>query len=549
MSLRIGQLNTTCYFPNRHRGDAEIVDRLARGRFPRDLGEHLGPSLARQPAIVRIRRLPMRVIIPASEFNENALSLKWRQAFAKALFTALAYPTGAGPFEVFRAESVASFVASAIQDLLNGIAVTKWQYAEFEEIFRLGSTQAALALICEWPRHSLAVLLEFAQRAVLDRVLARFDDLAMERLFALLARPPDAETEPLSVAGLIAAAKLALGHLPEKTIALRSRPYALSLFVEGHRTSQPVPSPRALFHALLALAVLLNEEVFWPDREAFWPGIPRGEPWANRLPSNVIAVLETIGRDIRGHMQPFSPMKTPGGPQMLGGTSSPQLAELDRLLTSLRTGLKVPPPSARPTEARWISSEWCGLFFLASTLARLGWIPAWKQLADFHLGGVACLVAGLALAITEKFDIAVPPLDPGIALFAGYLGDPDIAHLRRVFQEFPREVRLRVLHAALPEEAVDEAAETWESTFERLAGSLLRDFASRIRGFRQATRQGIVRSFIARPGRIRIEPEHVVVFPGPSPFHVALHISGMDAPIEAVSWLGGRRLEFELGDL
>jgi hypothetical protein len=549
MALRIGQLNTTCHVPPRREGDADVVDRLARGRFPRDLGEHLGPSLARQPAIVRIRRLSLRVIIPASEFNEDALSLQWRQAFGKALFTALAYPTGAGPFEVFRAESVASFVASAIQDLLNGTAVTQWQYAEFAEIFRLGNTQAALALICEWPRQSLAVVLELAQRAVLDRVLARFDDLAMERLFALLARPRDAETEPLSVADLIAAAKLALGHLPEKAIALRSRSYALSLFVESHRTSQPVPSPHALFHALLALAVLLNEEVFWPDREAFWPGIPLGEPWVKWLPSNVTAVLETISREIRGQMRPVSPMKTPGGPQMLGGTSSPQLAELDRLLTNLRTELKVPLPSARPAEARWISSEWCGLFFLLGTLARLGWIPAWRQLADFQAGGVACLVAGLALAVTEKFDVAVPSIDPGIALFAGYLGDPDIIHLRRVFQEFPREVRLRVLRAALPQEAVDEAAKTWEATFDRLADALLRDFASRIRGFRQAKRQGIVRSFIARPGRIRIEPERVVVFPGPSPFYVALHISGMDEPIEAVSWMGGRRLEFELGDL
>jgi hypothetical protein len=566
MSLRIGQFNTACHFPARFRREAELVDGLARGRFARDLGEYLGPSLARQPAIVRIRQLPLRVLIPARELNQDALSLRWRQAFGKALFTALAYPTGVGPFEVFRAESVASFVASAIRSLLDGTAANAWQYAEFEPFFRKGSTPGALALICEWPRQSMAVLLDLAQRGVLDRLLARFDDLALERLFALLARPPDSETEPLWIADLIAAAKLALARLPEKTVALRSRAYALSLFVEAHRARQYLTSPRALFHALLALAVLLNDEVFWPDSS-------REELWVKRLPLNVRAVLESLAMQIRREMQTPSSMDVEAMPGALaqrgrtappligdlhrllsglktrGAIQSPRLAELPKLLAQLRGELHVPPPSDRPAEVRWISSGWCGMFFLMSTLARLGWIPAWNRLAEFETGGVACLVAGLALAIAEKFDPAVPPMDPAIALFAGYLGDPAIAHMRGVFQEFPRESRAKVLQAALPHQAGHVAAESWEATFALLAETLLRDFAARIRGFRQATRQNIVRSFLARPGTIRVEDERIVVFPDPSPFHVALHIAGMDGTVEASLWLGGRPIEFHLADL
>ena len=34
-----------------------------------------------------------------------------------------------------------------------------------------------------------------------------------------------------------------------------------------------------------------------------------------------------------------------------------------------------------------------------------------------------------------------------------------------------------------------------------------------------------------------------------SPYHVALHISGMDDPLPSVSWMGGRRLEFHLSGL
>ena len=592
MSLRIDQFNTTCHVPLQRRSDAEIVDRLARGRFATDLGEHLGPSLARQSAIIRIRRLPMRIIIPASELNEDALSLRWRQEFGKALFTALAYPAGAGPLEVFRADSIADFVALVICDLLDGTAPAKWQYAEFELFFRLGSTQAALALICEWPQQSLAVLLHLAEQGVLARLLSRFEDGALERVFAVLAPSTEAEAKTLSIADLITAARLVIQHRPDKTLALRSRAYALYLFVKAQGARQPLPSPRALFHALLALVVLLNEDVLWP-------GIPRGESRMGRLPFNVTAILESIakaltalldrdlskaaltpdesrsdhaeaifadileniGGVLRNYVQstlnidPQKPMhqafagKTSGDSQARGGRITAQLAELDQFLQLLRVELKIPSPPVKPLEVLWISSDWCGLFFLSSTLERLGWIPAWGQLPDFQTGGPCCLVAGLALAIAGRFDPAVPSLDPAIALFAGFLHEPDLAHARRVFQNFPVAARLRVLRAALPHERVDQAAESWEGTFECLAETLLRTFASRIRGFRQATRQGIVRSFIARPGRVRIEPERLVVFPAPSPYNVALHISGMDDPVDSSVWLGRRRIEFELGDL
>jgi len=522
MTLRIGQLVTTCHVPRRHQREAELVDLFARGRFGKDLAGHLGPSLSRQPAIVRIRLLPLRVIIPASELNEDSLSSAWTQAFSKALFTALAYPTGAGPFEVFRADSVASFVASAIRDLLEGTASTQWQYAEFEHIFRLGSTPAALELLSQWPWESVAILTELAKGRVLERLLARFDELALERLFTVLARPEHAEPPPLSIADLMAAAKLVLRHAPEKFSALRTRGYALRLYVEARRIGESVRSPRAVFHSLLALAILLSEDV------SFLSPAASDEPGSKRLPPAVPAVLEVVAR------------------QMQARPHAPGLVQLNQVLSDLRIELKVPLPPAAASKPRWISSDWCGLFFLAGTLDRLGWTAAWNQLSHFHSGGISCLLAGLAMSIVGKFEPEPRALDDGIALFSGYTDPPDLAHLRRVFQEYSRDARLEVLGAASSEE---DAAVNWAATFDQLAETLLHSFASRIRGFRQATRQSIVRTFIAIPGRVRIEPDRIVVVPEPSPFHVALRIAGLDAPIEGVSWLRGRRLEFELGNL
>ena len=593
MTMHIDQFNTTCYVPHQHRCDAERVDQLVRGRFAQDLGEHLGPGLTRQPAIVRIKLLPMRVILEASDLNEDALSIKWRREFSKTLFTALAYPPGIGPFEVYRAESIAGFVAAAIRDVLDGSAPNNWQFAEFESFFRLGSTQAALALICEWPQHCLGVLLSLADQGILSRLSSRFDDGSLDRIFNTLATASEPGTKAISVDELIAAARLALERPPERVMLLRTRSYALLLFVEACRASQPISSPRALFHTLLALSVLLNEEVFWPgvpqdepqsvrlpsnvidvlqsiaiaiasnlDQDSLWTGRSQGEPHATSLRSGLATILQSIGAALHKQVQATitfdTRLSTHANLAGIGQRSlsakgadgiSTQLVELDRLLQSLRAELKVPMPLAKPLEARWISGEWCGLFFLASTLERLGWIAAWRELSEFQAGGIGCLVIGLVLAIQGKFNPTVPSIDAVSTLFAGYLNDPDLSNARRVFEEYPREIRLRVLQAALLHSDAVSLAQSWESTFEHLAEVLLQAFASRIRGFRQATRQGIVRAFVARAGRIRIEPDRLIIFPAPSPFNVVLHVSGIDSPVVSSLFSNGRRVEFELGDL
>ena len=130
----------------------------------------------------------------------------------------------------------------------------------------------------------------------------------------------------------------------------------------------------------------------------------------------------------------------------------------------------------------------------------------------------------MALAIAGKMEPAPQALDPGLALFAGYVEEPDLDRLRRVLK-------------------ADAAM------FEQRADVLIRSFAEHLRGFRQASRASIVRTFIQRAGRIRMDDERIVVTPEDSPYQVALHIGGMDGPIDALSWVGGRRLEFEVGNL
>jgi hypothetical protein len=94
-----------------------------------------------------------------------------------------------------------------------------------------------------------------------------------------------------------------------------------------------------------------------------------------------------------------------------------------------------------------------------------------------------------------------------------------------------------------------DACRDWETTFDCLAAGLTREFAERVRGFRKAAAAYVIKTFFRQPGRICIEDKRILVILQNNPFHIALHISGMDESVESVSWLGDRRLEFRLEGL
>jgi hypothetical protein len=517
MALRIRQLETTCRVPRRYRRVADAVDQFALSRFAADLAAHLGPSLSRQPAVVRIRRLPIRVVIPAPEFSEASLSKAWTAAFGEALFRALAYPQGVGPVEIFRAESTAKFVAGAIGELLVGTASSKWQYDEFKEIFALGATEGALSLLTRWPQLCPEILLELDQTGSLDRLLPRLDDLALERFFQLLATPADSQPHPLGLADLARCGRLILQHPPQKLSTVRSRHFALKLFVQAYRAREHIGSPCAIFHLALAWAVLLADDL------SQLSAILQGDLSVRQVPSQTVALLQAWAHEVR-----YSP-------------DSPQLAPVKQILEALRAALHLPLPSVIGKPGRVVSSDWCGLFFLTGTLERLGWLRAWQTLPEFQAGGVFPLLVGLTTAITMQFDPSLERLDAGLALFSGYVEEPDLRHVRSVFQECPIEVRRKVLRQALDAE---DSAGSWRRAFEKLAGALLQKFTDAIPGFRRSSPGSIVRTFLRRKGRIRVEEDRMIVEPEPSAFHVALHIASLDAAIPSVSWLGDRRLEF-----
>jgi hypothetical protein len=79
-----------------------------------------------------------------------------------------------------------------------------------------------------------------------------------------------------------------------------------------------------------------------------------------------------------------------------------------------------------------------------------------------------------------------------------------------------------------------------------LAEDLLRLWARWLRGFAESSVPFLLENFIRRPGSIFTSPTEITVVMPPRPLDLVIEMAGYLAPIENVSWLGGRRLSFTI---
>jgi hypothetical protein len=155
-------------------------------------------------------------------------------------------------------------------------------------------------------------------------------------------------------------------------------------------------------------------------------------------------------------------------------------------------------------------------------------------------------MAGIGLAVLDPTSLGFQSLDPAVALFAGMELEPDLVGMRHLLAATDCANRRELLAQLLPDAAVCTAADDWPAAFDLLAEKLIGEFTLLVPGFRRASREAIVRQFLHKPGRVRIGEQVISVVLAPSPFHVALRIARMDDPVQSVSWMDNRRLEFRL---
>jgi hypothetical protein len=528
MSLTIDHFVTRCRVPRGQEGCGRLVNQVARDLFPRECSRQLASRWPRNAGVYRLRRLLVRLTVSLEDLNESRLPALWTAAFMQSLADALARPSAPGSREVVRAGSRADWLATAITGLLAGEAAGSWEFQEFHKFFDLGAAEAILGLLGAEPDQMVPVLLILQARQELDRVLAIFDEAALARLLAIF--PSGAASRPSLTALQEIGRRLLAQGWRRGGFGLADRRLALRFFLAQAGEPGPFPaglgSPQSIFYALMCLQALLDLPL--PDAPGLWaPELAAASSPGRPYPPEVLDLLQEVCQHA-AHLPDA-------------------LLPLAQVLSELKPLVAPGEGSRQAGEVRWLSSDCAGLLLLVGLLDRLGWPEAFLRRLGAQHGprAVTYLLAGLGLALLGKAAGTPDRLDPGLALFAGWLGEPDL----RGFQSFLASTPIKERHDLLLDLGAEKAgaeiyAQSWATTGDGLAELLVREFARRLRGFQKSSRAFLVKNFLAQPGRIRLDEASIQVFLPAHPFQVVLQLSGMDDTVAQVSWLGGRRLEF-----
>jgi hypothetical protein len=541
MSLTIGRLVARYKVPLKLQPSVQLIDGRSVGPLVSEL-RRLTPKVQQSSAqILRIRRLTVRLQLSSKELEDGLLEKLWAEALVREIGRAIAGGANTSFVEIVRAKDRADWLAQVISEVLSGGAVHRWQCQEFHEILGGPPPEVVLALFAAAPSEIVRTLLAFETR-MLERLFSVFDDTSLARLFSMLEQAIGVRLIPISIEDLLTVGRLVSTHLLGRLSSpLGNRRHALHLFLalarEGVSAEWP---PTKVIDVLGCLTRLL--ELNWagdPDiRRLGWGDKALGERTNPPMHPPVLKNLDDLSRELAGKDATAVP--------------SGRFAELTRLLAELQPIVPLGAAQNSMRSSRFATSECAGLFLLVSVLNEQRWA---ERLLRPSLGArygsrlITYSLAGLALAVLNRFSESVDKIDPGLALFAGWLEEPDLGGLRRFFASESSQTRRELLIQLLEGAENDRYPDSWAGCFDCLAARVIHEFTRRIRGFSRSRRSFAVKSFFALPGRIRVEETRLIVTLAASPFNVVLHLSGTDDPVESVDWLGGRRIEFQVEGL
>lgn len=496
MPLTIDHLEIACKTPPERQQFATEVEHWIRGDLSESLGAHLGPSLDRGSHTTVVRRLNVRVRLNQRDWTHGNLLTALCKAFSEALFQALALPAPPGSPDRAEFSSQILWKAEMIAWVENGTPADAWRFDLPANALGMDRGSAAILLLLEDPATLAELLCLLATKGTLTRLLARWDAVALERIFAALATIVPARLEPFAPIEAISILERALTiRGGTARVSFGTRAHALLLFAASGSAS---PHPRRTFQLLQAARVLLE--------------YPR-------------TTLQTL-------------------PQVAAAAKLSPAVE-----AQLRTLLFVPPSRWRPiaeeiariipitvrddeTGHVTIRSEVAGVFLLAPVVLALRWDepPARSTSRDFKVLLASIFQTALLLGTATRFDPTDPVLDTAASIAGGRGAEPGMRDVRAILNTMPWAEMTRNWNL--------DPCNGLTEFLEHAAARLLSALGERIRGFRQAPPAAIARAFVRVPGQIDISNErHLRVVLEPTPYAIALHLSGCDGEMPFLPWL------------
>jgi hypothetical protein len=525
MSVTIGRLHVRASVPRRLHGRAPDAVRLAREVMPAAASRRLAGRLPRRPSVCLIRRLTVRLRLQARQLTEAAIADAWAEAFCAALLTAMNQPPSGS---LVALDSVEEWIAAVAEAVLEGRRLSEWPFDQFRALDGMDVSGSIRIIVrdtaADWP----AVLQILDRRGSLGRLLAALGPSGCRDVFEAIAdrtdRPPVA-----TVADLVTIGRALLGD-PVLYAGLRSESIdaVVIRWIAAAADGGKVPpfSPRALRAAVEALLWIANR----PATSTFdWHVAADALPYGADAPS-VLALVRSLFEPAAGEVH-----------------DAAARAALRQVLAQVADPSRVADPW---TEAH--DSAIAGLLFLVPVVDRLGWPEQVRRSAlgaKYGSRALTYVLAGAATAIAGELPSAVTRFDPAVPIFSGWLRGADPDALRQLCRDEAAATRQELIETLCGESGARDASTTWDATFVRLGSRLLREFAGRLRGLSRSSDRFLVERTVAVPGTVTVGERVIVANLRPQPLWPALHVSGADTPLDSVTWMDGRRLEFRLEGL
>jgi hypothetical protein len=542
MSVNIGRFVTRCKAPRQAGISSDLLERVVRQDFARESVRQLRsrPNLPFQ--IIRINRLLVRLTLPAGKLDQEILARAWAAAFVRELLNSITSRESNSAIGIVLMETRTDWLVKVISELLSGPISLRWEYEEFGHVLDLPTAEAIVAIFRSEPSEIVPVLLSFEKQNRLHLLLARLGELELDQLFTVIADFIGESGAALEIVDLLEIADLAKTHGVART-SFANRREALRLFLKlsllGKRHDSSSWTPRIVLHSLMALEALV--ELTQSSSPANWVEDLTPEALAQHRSHGFGPVVDVLAK-----IRVVALQRKQNGEALT-------LESLAQLVSDISPIPKLSTPGSE-SKTQWIASNCAGLLLLIGLLNRLQWPQRILYLSLASRYGPRLITYFLtALAIRILGDpLDTDRIDPAVALLAGWTDPPvaDLTGLQKFLFGASDAERMELLrHFTENDNDFKPVEASWDHVFDSLATILLREFAARIRGFRQASPSSIVKSFFRQSGRICIDDKKLLVILESNPFHIALHISSMDESVESVSWLAGRRVEFQLAGL
>ena len=517
MTLAIHKLLTRCRVPKGSEATARLLDDAAHSALLDELGAQLGPSLDRLPAVVRVRGLRVKLRISGRQVSTKSIASGWARALTLALHRALAHPDGDGSVGIVRFVSRATYQAAMLRHVLGGGPRKTWRFPELALCRSSSVFQSCLELLLAEPPLIGDTLFELQAGDWLDPLLLTWDELSLEHLMnALATSAPVSDSLSFDDFLKIALVAAAPGGL-QGCWRFDSRRQAIRLWM---RLSRRYPV-RQVWHSLRLLKIMLETPVLFSKSasELLAGPIP--------FPQWCAAALEHVQAQASSHRMFPSSTATE---ELLLAFSASRHRDIAGILDLLRPSL---PTSVRLQQcSEWVVSNCAGMLLLTASLRRLNF---WALSHNPRFGvprSLSFVLMGIGMNLLGPWQPG-DHLDSAVTIFSGCFGTPD----RSALQEFFK-------YTDVSEASEFANGSDWQHWFAAAGEKVVRDFARRIRGFRESSLPAVVKQFLRVPGRLLVEDKRLLVELASSPWSVALHISSAYDRVEGVEWLSHKDVEF-----